>query len=150
MPIVWTKLPNLKVYIVGNNPTSEIKDLETPNVIVTGFVNDVKEYFTTSKIFVAPLRYGAGMKGKTGHALEYALPIVSTDIGAEGMELENGLNILIANDATHFAERIIELYSNEVLWTHIHENSINALAPFTYENQKNNVKSILNFTLTEH
>jgi len=150
MPLVWKELPDIKVNIVGNNPNHEIQKLATSNVLVTGFVTDVDDYFNKSKVFVAPLRYGAGMKGKIGHALEYALPIVGTSIGAEGINLENRSEILIANEEHEFAEKIIELYTNKSLWTKIHKNAARSLAPFSYEAQKNNLNSIFNFTNNKH
>lgn len=150
MPLVWQEMPGIKVNIVGNNPNQEIERLATSNVLVTGFVTNVDDYFNTCKVFVAPLRYGAGMKGKIGHALEYALPIVSTSIGSEGMNLENCSEILIADKAHEFAEKIIELYTNKPLWSKIHENAAHSLAPFSYEAQKNNLNSIFNFTNNKH
>ena len=65
---------------------------------------------------IAPLRYGAGVKGKIGQAFEYYLPVITTDIGAEGMNLTNNHHAIITNDSTEFANKIIELYENEELW----------------------------------
>src|SRR5262249_5522780 len=95
MPVVWRSLPDVTLTLLGSNPPPEISGLAGDNVTVTGYVRDVEPYFLKSRIFVAPLRYGAGMKGKIGHALEYALPVVTTPIGAEGVGLRDGENASI-------------------------------------------------------
>jgi len=82
---------------------------------------------------LAPLRYGAGIKGKIGQAFEYYLPVVTTSIGAEGMKLINGKNALIEDTKEEFAQAIIELYTNEVLWTELQNNSERSLEPFSKE-----------------
>jgi len=133
MPIVWRKIPNMKVTLLGSSPSSKVLKLANEKVIVTGFIDDVSEYFNTHKVFVAPLRYGAGMKGKIGQSLEYCLPIVSTSIGVEGMHLTDGKNISVADNTEDFASKIIELYTDEQLWLSIQGESNNALKPFSIE-----------------
>ena len=86
MPIVWKNNPNLEVTIIGN--VADKLDIKLfPKFNFLGFVENIEELFMTSKIMVAPLRFGAGVKGKIGQAFEYFLPVITTDIGAEGMQL---------------------------------------------------------------
>lgn len=128
MPLVWQTLPNLKLTLLGNNPPKEVINLEkNPNVKVTGYIKDVSDYFENAKIFVAPLRYGAGMKGKIGQSLEYGLPIVTTTIGVEGMNLTSDLNVLIADEALDFANKIIDLHQNYDTWFRVQKNAEQAL-----------------------
>ncbi|RZL47053.1 MAG: glycosyltransferase [Pedobacter sp.] len=134
MPLVWKINPRIKLYLLGNKPSPALLAYANENIIIPGFIEDVSEYFLTCKIFVAPLRYGAGMKGKIGQSLEYALPIITTDIGAEGMALTHNENILIANNAEDFANNILNLYENEFLWDKISKNSKQELS--NYEPQK--------------
>jgi glycosyltransferase involved in cell wall biosynthesis len=143
MPLVWEKLPGLKVTLLGSNPSETVKKLSSDRVIVTGYVRDVSPYFLNHRIFVSPLRYGAGMKGKIGQSLEYRLPIVSTDIGIEGMNLKPGENLILANDAQEFIEGIVNLYQNESLWNNLAYNSELAITPYFPETVKNNVKLLL-------
>jgi glycosyltransferase involved in cell wall biosynthesis len=143
MPLVWKSLPDVKVYLVGSHPPQQVLDLATDRVVVTGYVKDVSPYFNTCRVFVAPLRYGAGMKGKIGQALEYALPIVSTKIGIEGMKLENRVNVLEANTTDELNHSVVELYSNSELWQKLHKNGLSALKPLLFEYQKDNVGEIL-------
>ncbi|NHQ79955.1 glycosyltransferase family 4 protein, partial [Elizabethkingia miricola] len=78
---------------------------------ILGYQKDIDDYFTKSKAFVAPLRYGAGVKGKIGQALEYKLPVISTTIGVEGMKLESDETAVVVdiNDPVGFAKNILLL-----------------------------------------
>ncbi len=131
MPLVWEKIPEVTVTLLGSNPTQEVIALKSDKVQVPGYISDVSSYFLSHRVFVSPLRYGAGMKGKIGQSLEYGLPIVSTDIGIEGMNLIPGKHILIANKAEKFAAQIIRLYQDEQLWQKLAANAEEALLPFT-------------------
>jgi hypothetical protein len=142
MPLVWKSNPNIKLVIMGSNPTSEILALQSSNIEITGYVEDVSGYFTSSRIFVAPLRFGAGMKGKIGHSLEYGLPVITTDIGVEGMELINNQNVLLANTETEFATQILKLYSNKELWEMISSNSLGAIEKFSPARIKERLQEI--------
>ena len=138
MPLVWQKLPNLKVNVIGNIK-DKINDISHPNIFFTGYVPKVEEYFISNKFMIAPLRYGAGVKGKIGQAFEYYLPLVTSSIGAEGMFLENKKNALINDTPEGFANNMIELYNDEVLWTSLQNNSEKSLEPFSIENLKQTI-----------
>ncbi|MEQ1555163.1 MAG: glycosyltransferase family 4 protein, partial [Ferruginibacter sp.] len=142
MPLVWKTLPNVKVNIIGN--VSEIiKNIEHPNFIFHGFVENINPFFISNKLMVAPLRYGAGVKGKIGQAFEYYLPVVMTSIGAEGMQLVNGENALINDEAESFAKAIINLYSNKPLWIKLQSNSEKSLLPFSKEKLEEQLLKII-------
>jgi len=111
MPIVWEQMPNLKVNIIGNVNEKINEDFDS-RFIFHGFVPEIEPYFKSNKFMVAPLRYGAGVKGKIGQAFEYYLPVITTSIGAEGMFLENNKNALIDDKPEKFANNIIDLYNN--------------------------------------
>lgn len=132
MPIVWAVLPEIKVNVVGNVNTV-IKDIIDERIVFHGFVSDVEELFSNSKLMVAPLRIGAGVKGKIGQAFEFYLPVVTTTIGSEGMFLKDQENVLVADDAKLLAESIIELYRNEEIWRKLSLNSEKSLYPFSTE-----------------
>lgn len=143
MPLVWEKLPSVHVYLLGNVPTKQVIDLASEKVHVPGFLADVSPYFLSSRIFVAPLRFGAGMKGKIGQSLEFGLPVVTTDIGAEGMGLVDRKHYLRANTVEQFAAAILELYSDEHQWSELSQGAHDALAPFTPERVKNLLIEVL-------
>ena len=131
MPLVWQSQPEIMVTLLGNNPSPEVLALAGDRVTVTGYIDDVSPYFLSHKLSVSPLRYGAGMKGKIGHSLEYSLPVVSTNIGTEGMNIVTEEHILEANDAHSFAQQIVRLYNNASLWNLISSNSSTAIAPYS-------------------
>jgi len=143
MPIVWKSIPTLKVTLLGSNPTNEVLKLQSECVNVPGYIHDVSSYFNNSKIFVAPLRFGAGMKGKIGQSLEFGLPIVSTDIGVEGIGLVDNENVIVANDTIAFADKIVSLYNNEALWNKIRNNSLKALRAYNPEVVREKIKALL-------
>lgn len=129
-PLVKNKLPDIKWSIVGSNPTPEITRLASQDIEVTGYVESTHPFLEKSMISIAPLRYGAGMKGKIGEAMAFGIPVVSTSIGAEGMNLEHGKNILIADSPEDFSEAIFNLFSDQELCnrlanegiSYVHEN----------------------------
>lgn len=115
-PLVKLLLPNFKLHIVGDNPSVEISAYSSDSVKVTGYVPNIQPYWQSCRVFVAPLRFGAGAKGKVGEAMSYGLPVVTTWIGAEGFELTSGFNTLIADEPQTFAEAVAQLYSQKELW----------------------------------
>ncbi|MBA4407000.1 hypothetical protein C0389_06980, partial [bacterium] len=115
-PHIKNLLPGSKFYIVGSNPPPEVKNLESKDVSVTGWVPKILPYLEQCKVSIVPLRYGAGNKGKVGETLSHGLPMVSTTIGAEGMNIINGEHSFIADDPKQFAQYAVELYTNEDLW----------------------------------
>ncbi|MBC6111027.1 glycosyltransferase [Pedobacter sp. CCM 8938] len=131
MPQVWNALGKIPVYLLGSYPNEEVLKLANIDVIVPGYIEDVSKYFLNAKIFIAPLRYGAGMKGKIGQSLEFGLPIVSTTIGAEGMNLIHEKNVLIADQSKDFANQIITIYQDEQLWTKIKKNAFQSIVNYT-------------------
>lgn len=144
MPIINKKLPNLRITIIGSNPTSEILKLSNRNIKVVGYVKDVSEYFNRARVFVAPLRYGAGVKGKIGQAIEFGLPIVSTSIGVEGMFLKDNNSCMVADNETEFANKVIKLYQNEKLWLVLRDNSRKVLLKhFSAKNAEDSLKRLI-------
>lgn len=115
-PQVTKALPQAVLTIIGSNMPQDIFGKKIANIEIKGFVEDPTEYFVTSKVCIAPLRFGAGIKGKILQAIEYGLPVVTTQVGAEGMFLQDGKSGMIAKTETEFADKIIELYSNKKLW----------------------------------
>lgn len=124
MPLLRVQLPGVKFFAVGSNLTKEIEALSCDDVIITGFVDDLNLLLDEMRVSIAPLRYGAGIKGKISGAMAAGLPSVSTTIGAEGMSLIDGENILLADDAVKFATAIVKLYSDEELWNQISVNGL--------------------------
>lgn len=141
MPLVWNKIPDLKVNIIGS-VNNEVKDIEHPNFVFLGYVENIDNSFISNKFMIAPLRYGAGVKGKIGQAFEYYLPVVTSSIGAEGMHLTHNENALIEDTKEGFANAILELYTNKNLWLLLQNNSEQSLEPFSKETLKQKILSL--------
>lgn len=115
-PIIHEVLPDVEFNIIGSKMPDEIKNLEAPNVNILGFVPDIEPYLNGCRISVAPLRYGAGVKGKVNSSMSHGQPVVATTIAVEGMAMENGVDTLVADDTLAFAEAVIRLYTDAELW----------------------------------
>jgi GT2 family glycosyltransferase/glycosyltransferase involved in cell wall biosynthesis len=116
LPLVRSRLPGVVTYIVGAKVPSTIRALAAADFVVTGFVEDIAPYFTGCRLSIAPLRYGAGVKGKINTSMSYGLPVVATTAAVEGMHLSPGENVLLADDAEEFATAIERLYRDDELW----------------------------------
>ena len=131
MPLLWKSNPEISISIIGSNPPESIEKLNSERFRVVGYAEDVAPYFLNSRIFVAPLRYGAGIKGKIGQSLEFGLPLVTTNIGAEGFNFEENRNITVGNTSQEIVDNIMVLYQNEELWEKISSNSKKVIEPFS-------------------
>lgn len=142
-PTIRRRLPDAEFLIAGAYPDQGLYRYqeEWENVRVTGFVDDHRALLRQCRVGIAPLRYGAGMKGKIGEYMGCGLPCVTTSTGAEGMGLTNGQDALIADSPADFAECVVKLYSDADLWTllsrngieHVRALSTEAVAPMVAE-----------------
>ena len=143
MPLVWKVIPDLKVNIIGSYITKEIEALASDKFKLLGFVDDLNAVINTTKLFVAPLRFGAGIKGKIGQSLEHSLPLVTTNVGAEGFDFGNQKQIMIANNAEAIAQKVIDLYTNKILWEEASNSCKTILEPFSLKITENQVLQII-------
>lgn len=116
MPLLRVSRPDLRLNIIGAEPPPEVLACANDAVHILGYVPDVDPWFARCRLSIAPLRYGAGVKGKINHSLAHGLPVVATNIAAEGMFLVDGESALIADDAAAFAEAIARLDADDALW----------------------------------
>jgi O-antigen biosynthesis protein len=116
MPPVWAKLGEIRVSIIGPNPPPEVRLLSSPLVDVTGWVDDLKPVLRLNRLLVAPLTYGAGLKGKVTQALAAGLPVITTPIGVEGFELSSDEEILVAIRSSDLADHVIRAYEDDDVW----------------------------------
>ncbi|MCC6392551.1 MAG: glycosyltransferase [Bryobacterales bacterium] len=111
LPFLRKRRPDCSLAIVGRKPAPEILALarRDPRILVTGTVPDVRPYLWGSAASIVPLRIGGGTRLKIYEAMAAGIPVVSTTIGAEGLDCEHGANILIADQPADFAARCLEL-----------------------------------------
>jgi len=125
LPQIVRILDGIKISIVGSNMPYEISMLQSEYVRPLGYVEDLEPVLDEARIFVAPLRYGAGMKGKVGLSMSHGLPVVGTSIAAEGFGFGDGKEMLITDSPSQFAEYTINLYRNEILWNELSKHGKN-------------------------
>lgn len=102
-------------YIVGDNPPEELRRLhDGQRIIVTGFVENLHNYYKQSRVMIAPIKYGAGIKGKICHAICNGLPVITTDAGNEGLGLIHGKEVLIANTTDEFVQCLEVVFSGKI------------------------------------
>jgi len=115
LPLIRRQVPDVKFYIVGQNPPESVKALASDRVIVTGFVPDMREYVARAAVVVMPLRAGAGTKHRVFQALCMKKPVVCTAVAAEGIALTHGETALLADDPERFASATVSLLQDEAL-----------------------------------
>jgi hypothetical protein len=126
LPLVRREISDIVLYILGSHLPVAIKSLNNDGEVeVVGWVEDVDPWFNKSRVFISPLRYGAGAKGKNAQTMSYGLPLVTTSIGAEGMNLIHRRNALIGDTAEDFAKAVIELHQSPALWQELSTSSLN-------------------------
>jgi putative sugar O-methyltransferase len=122
-PLVRARLPGARFLVVGSAVTPEVAALSVEEgVEVVGFVQDLDALMNEVRVSVAPLRYGAGLKGKVASALQVGLPTVATTIAAEGVALTHGHDILIADTPAEIAEAVLRLHEDDALWRALASN----------------------------
>jgi glycosyltransferase involved in cell wall biosynthesis len=115
MPIVWRQRPAVHVYIVGSDPTPAIVARRGPRIHVTGRVPSIVPYLHASVAAVVPLRWESGTRFKILEAFACKTPVVSTNLGAEGLEVQHGRHLLLADDAIDFANATVSLIDDKQL-----------------------------------
>ncbi|MGH8173298.1 MAG: glycosyltransferase [Rhodanobacteraceae bacterium] len=143
-PHVRAKLPEVKFHVIGSKVPAAITALADDRVIVHGYVEDIAPFMDGCRVSLAPLRYGAGVKGKVNMAMSYGLPVVATTVAVEGMHVESGADVLIADDANALADAVIRLYADEALWDRLSANGLeNVARHFSFDAARAAVQSIL-------
>jgi glycosyltransferase involved in cell wall biosynthesis len=140
-PIILDSLPNIKWHIVGSNVPEKIKAFESNNIICHGFVSDeeLTELYNTCKVCVAPLRFGAGVKGKVVEAIYNRIPLITTPIGSEGLSTKEKA-FYVAEGAEEFAETVKKLYLDDTSCLKLQENCLKFIKNhFTIEIAKKEV-----------
>ena len=118
-PLVMEQCPDLKFYIVGSRAPKEVQELAGENIVFQGFVEDLDGFYDQMRVSVAPLRFGAGVKGKIGSALRAGLPVVASEIAAEGMGVDEQSGVLVEKSPMDMAEAIIRAHEDPDLWTEL-------------------------------
>lgn len=109
LPLIWAQRPDVRLQIVGYGPPPEVLALACARVEVIGYVASTAPWLQAAAISIAPLRFGAGVKGKIGEAMAFGLPVVTTRVGIEGFGLTPDSNVLVGDTAELFAQQVLRL-----------------------------------------
>ncbi len=116
LPILRNECPGIKAIFVGRNPTKQITDLgRIDGITITGTVDDVRDYIASAALYIVPLRIGGGSRLKILEAMAMQKPVVSTTVGAEGLEVTDGKNIVLADGPDVFAQTVLDCLSDNEL-----------------------------------
>jgi len=142
-PRVQQELTDAKFYIIGEKVPQEVIALANERVVIAGRQPDVGPFFENVKLSIAPLRYGAGVKGKINQSMAWGVPVVATSVAVEGMELRAGEDVLVADEPMQFADAIITLYRSEDLWNRLSQNGLEkARAKYSVETARENLRAL--------
>jgi GT2 family glycosyltransferase len=143
-PRIHRERPDIALHLIGDIPVAARGPLAGPGVHIHGRVEDLTPWMEGCRVALAPLRYGAGVKGKVNMAMSYGLPVVATPMAAEGMYLVDGDNVLLANDADAFASTVLRLHEDEALWLRLSDASLdNVRQHFSFEAARRTLQRVL-------
>jgi len=124
LPLLIKKYPSIKILIAGARPTALVQSLASENVMVTGWVEDIREAYASAKIFVAPLFLGSGLQNKILEAMSMSVPCITTTLVNNAVKAIPEKAIIIADDTVQFANQISRLLDNEALINEVGENGL--------------------------
>jgi glycosyltransferase involved in cell wall biosynthesis len=143
-PLVRQKLPAIQFHLIGSKAPGQIRSLHGNGVQFHGFVKSLEPWLDECRLAVAPLRYGAGIKGKVNISMSRGQPVVATPTAVEGMFVNSGEEVLVAESAEDFAAGIVRLYQDEQLWNRISAGGLeNVRKYFSVETARLSLQELL-------
>lgn len=144
LPSIRTRLPDVTFHCIGSHTPPEVEALAAhAGVLVHGHVADIDPYMDGCRLAIAPLRYGAGVKGKINLSMAHGQPVVATACAVEGMHLRDGEDVLVADDPQAFADAVVCLYEDEALWRALAHNGLESVAHnFSIEAARETVRNV--------
>ena len=144
MPLVRSRIPEARLHLIGSRMPESLRERRSDGVVVHGYVADLAPYLEGCRLSVAPLRYGAGVKGKVNQAMAWGLPVVATGCAAEGMYLEDGEDVLMADTSEAFAEAVVRAYEDEALWMKLSDGGLaNVEKHFSFDAARRAITELL-------
>lgn len=143
-PLIHAELPEAQFHLIGSKAPDKIRSLKGDGVIFHGFVEDLEHYLDHCRLAVAPLRYGAGVKGKVNMSMSHGQPVVATPVAIEGLHAEHDRDVLVAETEQTFAGQVVRLYRDEALWNRISDAAIaNVEAHFSIQAAQRSLEDLL-------
>ena len=146
-PRIRERLPGCRLIVVGSEPSEQIQKLSSSDILVTGFVENIAQYYEECRVFIVPLRFGAGINYKLTEAMSYSIPAVISPLAAVGLNIQDGQEAFVARNDDEFAEKVVRLYEDEALWTRVQQTAQSyVLDHFSPQRMKIRLLDILNFS----
>src|SRR5699024_9754521 len=131
-------------HLAGDLPELERAPFRHERIIIHGRIPDLEPLLHDCRLALAPLRYGAGVKGKINTPMSYGVPVVATPMAVEGMFLEDGRDVLLGDNAEAFADAVVRAYSDAVLWQALADGGRNNVRQhFSFEAARDSLQSAL-------
>lgn len=144
LPRVRAVRRDMALHVAGDIDARARRAIEGEGVVVHGRVADLAPLHAQALVSVAPLRFGAGVKGKVNQAMSHGLPVVLTTIAAEGMHLRDGVDALVVDDASDFARAILNLAGSQDIWEALSDAGVdNVRRYFSVENARSSLRRAL-------
>jgi glycosyltransferase involved in cell wall biosynthesis len=143
-PMIKKAIPDIKFFIVGRNPTVQIKSLaDNKSIFVTGEVDDIREYYQKVSVVVAPTRLGSGIKNTVLQAMSMSKPVVTTTQAVKAIDAEDGVHLMIADESNKFAEKVIAVLENKKLQETLGNNARDLIVRrYSWESHANAFQSL--------
>ncbi|MCW0201148.1 MAG: glycosyltransferase, partial [Rhodanobacter thiooxydans] len=124
LPKLREALPDLRVHVLGDMPDAARHELATPGLEFHGRVAELAPWLDRCLATLAPLRFGAGVKGKINMSMSHGVPVIATTVAVEGMQLADGVNVLVADDAAAIVDAVRRLQADGALWQRLSERGL--------------------------
>jgi len=125
MPLVWGKIPTAKVLLAGASPAKKVTALQSGLVVVSGWLDDIRDAYSSARVFIAPMRIGTGLQNKLLEAMSMKIPSITTPLANDALQAKDGFEILIGKDAEELSKSIIKLLEDKKTYDQLAINGYN-------------------------
>ncbi|NNL95266.1 MAG: glycosyltransferase, partial [Xanthomonadales bacterium] len=144
-PLIHAQMPEVCFHLIGSKAPEAVRELKGDGVFFHGFVEDLDQYLDGCRLAVAPLRYGAGVKGKVNMSMAHGQPVVATPVAIEGTHAEHDKDVLVAESEQDFADQVVRLYRDKELWNQLSRNGVeNVKNHFSLDAARHSIEDLLN------
>lgn len=145
LPLLHASRPDIRLHLVGGDaPDSVVALGRKKGIVFHGYVPNLIPLLDSTRLALAPLRYGAGVKGKINQSLAHGQPVIATACAIEGMHLTDGVDVLVADKAEDFVAAVLRAYDDPVLWHRLSEGGLaNTHAHFSFESARRVIRAWL-------
>ncbi|MFA5418100.1 MAG: glycosyltransferase [Bacteroidales bacterium] len=145
MPLVWKAIPEATLLLAGASPDHRVTALKSDKIKVSGWMDDIREAYATSRVFIAPMRIGTGLQNKLLEAMSMKLPTITTPLANSALNAIENMEILVGEEASSLADHLIKLLTNQDLYSKIAENGHQfVLKNYNWEEATHQLEELLN------